>query len=73
MKHKQLLLKLLLWEDVMWHITHETEICHNPPFTQTDIPTLVECWVKYTPSVKILYAQKDCFSLYFRKTQHAYM
>jgi len=35
MKHKQLLLKLLLWEDVMF----ETAMCRNPPIPQTDIPT----------------------------------
>ena len=73
MKHKQLLLKLLLWEDVIWCITPETAICRNPPIPQTDIATLLEWWIKYTPSVTILYAQKDCFSLYFHKTQHAYM
>jgi len=36
-------------------------------FPQTEIPSLLDSWVKNTPSVKMLYPQKNCFSLYFHK------
>jgi len=37
----------------------------NPSIPQTEIPTLLEGWVKYTPSVKILYPQKTAFRYIF--------
>lgn len=40
-------------------ITHTTH--------QTELPTLLDSWVTSTPSVKMLYPQKNCFSLYFCK------
>jgi len=40
-------------------ITHTTH--------QTELPTLLDSWVTNTPSVKMLYPQKHCFSLYFCK------
>jgi len=36
-------------------------------FPQTEIPSLLGSWVKNTPSVKILYPQTNCVSLYFHK------
>jgi hypothetical protein len=34
---------------------------------EKEIPTLIDSWVTNTPSVKMLYPQKNCFSLHFHK------
>jgi len=39
----------------------------------TEILALLDSWVTNTPSVKKVFTQTNCFSLYFLKTYHAYM
>jgi hypothetical protein len=46
-------------------VAHETAICHNQAIRQTVIRALPDIRVLNTPSVNILYPQKNCFSSYF--------
>jgi len=48
-------------------ITHEIAVFLTHTIPQTEIPPLLDSWVKNAPSIKLVCPQRNCFSLYFHR------